>query len=79
MEYNLIVNRLIRVRVIAKAKENNVKKLKDGFRVYLTAPPIEGKANKALVKVLAEYFNLKKSQIIILRGKKSKDKLVLLK
>jgi len=70
---------LIRVKVITKAVKNSVTKFADGFKAHLTAPPVNGKANKALVKLLAEYFNLKKSQVTIVSGKKSKDKLVKLR
>lgn len=70
---------LIRVKVITKAGKNSVTKFADGFKAHLTAPPVDGKANKALVKLLAEYFNLKKSQVTIVSGKKSKDKLVKLR
>lgn len=36
---------------------------------------IEGKANKAVIEALTEYFNVKKSHIILLSGEKSKIKL----
>ncbi|MBL7157058.1 MAG: YggU family protein [Candidatus Omnitrophica bacterium] len=71
--------RLIHVKVITKAGRNSVTKFGDGFKAHLTAPPADGKANKALVKLLSEYFNLKKSQVTIVSGKKSKDKLIKLK
>lgn len=46
------------------------------FRVQLTAPPVEGRANAALIEVLANHFKVKKHQVRILSGKKSRDKLV---
>ncbi len=46
------------------------------FKVYLTAPPVEGKANKLLLELLAKYFNLKKSQIRIIKGGRTRDKVV---
>jgi len=67
----------VRVKVIPRAKKNNVAQADEGsFRVYLTAPPVEGKANAALVEVLADHFKVKKRQVRILGGKKSRDKLV---
>ena len=73
------MDKVIRVRVTAKSKKNEIRKLGDGFKVYLTAPPVNGKANKALLEVLADYFSLKKSQLDIVKGKKSKDKVVRIK
>ncbi|NOX97484.1 MAG: YggU family protein [Nitrospirae bacterium] len=67
---------LIQVRVIPKAKKNNLKQEGNKLKVYLTAPPVEGKANKLLVELLAQHFKLKKSRIKIVKGEKSRDKLV---
>lgn len=66
----------INIRVIPRAKKNLVKIEPDRLKVYLTAPPQDGKANKLLIEVLAEYYQVKKKQILILRGEKSQDKVV---
>ena len=66
----------IHVRVIPNAKKNEVKRFGAGYKVYLTAPPVEGKANKLLLKVLAEELGVKKSQIRIVRGANSRDKII---
>ncbi len=65
------------IRVIPKAKQNKVVVEKDRLKVYLTAPAIEGRANEALIKILAEYLNVRKSEIRIIRGEKSRDKVIL--
>lgn len=44
------------------------------LHVYVNQPPLEGKANQAVIEVLANYFKIKKSQIILLSGHKSKNK-----
>ncbi len=44
------------------------------LHVYVNAPPLEGKANKAVVEALAEYYTVKKSAITLLSGHKSKNK-----
>ena len=67
---------LLNVRVIPKAKQNKVVEEGDRYKVYLTAPPVEGKANKALIEFLAEHFGVKKGKIKIVRGLKSRDKVV---
>lgn len=70
------VNKIIQVRVIPKSGNNKVEEFGNGYKVRLTAPPVEGKANKALIAVLATHFNLAKSRIKIIKGSKSKNKLV---
>ncbi len=44
------------------------------LHVYVSEPPLEGKANKAVIEALAEYHEVKNSQIILLSGQKSKNK-----
>jgi uncharacterized protein (TIGR00251 family) len=48
----------------------------EGLRIRLTSPPVEGRANKELVAILAKEFGIKKSDVEILSGKKSKNKRV---
>jgi uncharacterized protein (TIGR00251 family) len=66
----------ISVRVVPHARKNRAVQEEGRLKVYLTAPPVEGKANKALIRFLAEHFGVKKKQIRIVRGEKSRDKLV---
>ncbi len=44
------------------------------IHVYVTAPPLQGKANRAVVKELAKYFKTKPSAIFLISGEKRKDK-----
>ena len=44
------------------------------YRVAVKAPPTDGKANQALIKILAEYFKVPQSSVIILHGLASKKK-----
>jgi uncharacterized protein YggU (UPF0235/DUF167 family) len=46
------------------------------LKAYLTQPAHNGLGNKQLIEVLAERLNLKKYQIKIIRGDKSKDKVI---
>lgn len=66
----------IQIKVIPNAKKNSIVKFGNGLKVYLTAPPTDGKANKALLKMLAQHFNLKKSQLSIIKGERSGNKVV---
>ena len=71
--------KLINIRVIPNAKRNNVSEEQGKFKVHISAPAVNGKANKALIKVLAEYFKVKKRGIKIIRGAKSREKVVEIK
>ncbi len=46
------------------------------MKVHLTAPPVEGKANAALIECLAEHFGVKRRQVRIVLGQKSREKVV---
>jgi uncharacterized protein len=46
----------------------------DRIRVRLKAPPVDGKANEALCEFLAEAFDVKRSQVILKLGEKSRYK-----
>jgi len=63
----------MKISVIAhpNAKKPRVEKdLLNTLHVYVRQPPLEGKANKAVVEALAIYFHTKKRNIILLSGKK---------
>ncbi|HBG60296.1 MAG: hypothetical protein A2Y03_02365 [Omnitrophica WOR_2 bacterium GWF2_38_59] len=65
---------IIDIKVIPQAKKNLIKQENDVFKVYLTAPAVDGKANKALIEVLSEHFGVKKSAILIKKGLKTRSK-----
>jgi hypothetical protein len=64
------------VRVIPNAKQDKIVQEKDRLKVYLSAKPVAGEANRALIECLSQYFKLKKNRIKIIRGEKSRNKLV---
>ena len=66
----------IKIKVIPGAKKERVERGPDFLKVYLTQPPVEGKANKRLIEVLAEHFDVKKYQVNIVAGHKSRQKIV---
>ena len=67
------------VEVKTNSSKIDVEKITDlVYKVRLTAPPTEGKANTQLIKILADYFNVSKSQVSIKTGKTSKTKLVII-
>ncbi|MFA6486111.1 MAG: DUF167 domain-containing protein [Candidatus Magasanikbacteria bacterium] len=68
---------IITIKVAPRASRNEVIPQPDGsFRIRLTAAPVDGKANDALTKLLAEHFDTSKSKIKIVRGLTSKNKVV---
>ena len=67
----------LRVRVQPGARRNEVVSYQAGvLKVKLTAPPIEGRANAALVEFLATEFGVRKSEVDVLLGQTSRDKVV---
>ena len=68
---------IINVKVNPKAKRTLVKQEgEDFYRVYVTAPPQAGEANKATLEALAEHFKISKSRISILNGEKNRHKVI---
>lgn len=49
---------------------------KSGFVVSVKEPPIQGRANEAIIRVLAEHFGVAKSQVRIVSGHTSRQKVV---
>lgn len=68
---------VLRVKVKPNARQQQIQTTEDGsLVVHLKSPPIDGKANAELVKLLAEKFNVPKSSIQIKSGLSAKLKLV---
>lgn len=65
----------LRVRVQPRASRNEVTAWRDGvLHVRLTAPPVEGAANAACRDFLAEWLDVKRSQVELIAGEKSREK-----
>jgi hypothetical protein len=65
------------VRVIPGASKNEVAGIQDGaLKLKLTAPPVEGKANRACVEFLAGLLGVRRSALEITSGEKSRKKTV---
>ena len=66
-----------KVKVKPNSKQQKIEEQADGtLTVYLKSPPVDGKANEELIKLLAEKFNVPKSQVKIKLGATSRQKLV---
>ncbi len=68
--------KLIQIKVIPNAKKPEVIEKDNLFKVKVSAPAIEGKANKAVIKILAEYFKVKSKQVSIIKGETSNLKII---
>lgn len=67
---------ILHIRVIPRAGRNLIKRENDRLKVYLTKPPQDNLANIQLIDLLAEYLKVKKHQIQIIQGEKSRGKIV---
>lgn len=66
----------LKVRVIPNAKKSQFSGYRDDELVLrLNAPPIEGRANKAAVDFLSEYFGVSRSAVVLVRGESSRHKI----
>jgi uncharacterized protein (TIGR00251 family) len=66
----------IRVRVTPNSKIEEVVKEGDTFLVRVREPAKEGKANRAVIKLLADYFGVPQRQIAISSGFSSRNKVI---
>jgi len=65
------------VWVKPQARKNQVVGLREGaLHIQLTAPPVEGKANEALVSFLADLLGVRRRQVEIVSGERSRHKVV---
>lgn len=75
----------MRISIHAKlrAREEKVEKVtiqrltgpEDQYQVYVKELPVDGKANEAIIRVLAEYFKVPKSRVRIVAGGASREKI----
>lgn len=65
------------VHAVPRASRTQVLGVRAGaLRVSLAASPVEGEANEALVELLAQVLSVPKRRISLLRGEKSRRKIV---
>ena len=67
----------MKVTIIAHPNSKNPRVEEDllgELHVYVSAPPLEGRANKAIIKALVKHFHVNKGCILFISGTKSKSK-----
>ncbi|WP_299926697.1 DUF167 domain-containing protein [uncultured Pelagimonas sp.] len=66
----------IAVRVSPKASRNAIERKGGEMRIYVTTVPENGKANAAVIKLLAKALGVPKSRLSLIRGETSRDKVI---
>lgn len=67
---------LIRLRISPNSSKNQIVKDGDIIKLKITAQPVEGKANKAVIEYLSKLFKVPKTSLKIIKGETSKDKTI---
>ena len=70
----------IEVRLRPRGSRDELLGMRDGvLQARVTAPPVDGKANRALCRLIAKRVGVAPSKVSVVRGDKSRDKLVRVK
>ena len=64
------------VKVTPNARKTEIAKEGEVLKVRLAAPAVDGKANSELLAVLAAHFGVRKSSVTIVKGRKSRNKVI---
>lgn len=67
---------MLAVRVVPKSSRDDVLAEAEWLKIRLTAPPVDGKANEHLVRLLAKAFGVAKSRVVIEKGATGRSKQV---
>lgn len=72
------MTKIIKIKVIPRSSKNEIVETLPGgaLRIKLKAPPVDGRANEALIEFLSEKWNVAKNKIRIVKGLKSKNKII---
>lgn len=66
---------LIEVRVTPRSSREKMEVCADGtFKVWVSAPPVEGEANAAVCQVIAKNLGIAKSRVNVSKGEKGRNK-----
>lgn len=70
---------ILNLKISPNASKNMFMFEDSGLKVKVTAQPIDGKANKALIEFLSKQFKVPKTYFEIIKGETSKEKTILIK
>lgn len=66
---------LIKVKVFPCSKKQGIiKKSPDSFKIKVKEKPVQGNANKAVIRALMDYFQIPESKIKLIKGFKKRSK-----
>ncbi len=66
----------LEIKVFPKSSRQEVVERDGSAKVYITEAPEKGKANKAVIELVAKYYKVKKSQVSVVLGLKSRNKVI---
>jgi len=67
----------LQIRIQPRASKNEIIWMENGgLKIKLTSPPVDGAANEALIRFLADTLSVARSQVEIVRGKTSRNKII---
>lgn len=67
---------ILKIKVIPNSSKTQIILADDIIKIKITAPPVENKANKAVIDFLAKFLKIPKTYITIIKGHTSKDKTI---
>ncbi len=68
----------LEIKVHAGSSRRAVELHDDGVHIHTTFPPLEGKANRDIIKLISDSLDIPKQDIVLFRGEKSKHKVFLI-
>ncbi|MBU4512786.1 DUF167 domain-containing protein [Patescibacteria group bacterium] len=69
--------KIVNLKILPRSSINELIKISDTeWKVKLTSPPVDGRANQALIKFLSKELDISKNQIEIIKGLKSRNKII---
>jgi len=67
---------VIHVKVIPNSKKERISIQNGTFKIYVTSPPENNKANTEMLRMLARYLGKKPSELRIIKGRTRKEKII---
>jgi uncharacterized protein len=70
-------HRIVTLRVVPRASRNEISRETDGtLKVRLHAPPVDGQANRLLIRLLAKHYGVPARAVTIVSGHRGRTKRV---
>ena len=66
---------IIKVKIFPGSRKEEIVKERNSFEIKIKEEPREGKANKAVVSLLANYFNISENKIKLIKGFRTRNKI----